>query len=260
MDSPEVQTQRVGSRAPALNGSKIAVHDEEFPRNARNERIERSKIEMSLGKQPHGFEKCSVMSRVEVPGQKSPKTPDSREKEKGRNGHDAQTGRELQPYNCDSTESPDELQGDKTVGESWKMGSKHGRQLSPSNIPHSTLSSPKKTKKKKISKKIFRCTMFRCGMFLLDEAHSIAVDKETLKFSIQRGNEVLKPDQHNFKKAIKIWYATGEDNAKVRLQFPNARKPEGTVDIEFTEGSERVNFCQFLKREAPSIKEFSKER
>ncbi|EFR01208.1 Ulp1 protease [Nannizzia gypsea CBS 118893] len=175
---------------------------------------------------------------------------------------------------CDLRESPDELQGNKTIPDVWKEHKNLKREVSPSNIRHTRFTStadrklPQPPAEKKTKRKstpvTFDLSMFRYGDFSAEPLSRLAYDTtETSKFFVtSAGNDVCSSKGRSFDllRAIKMDY--GEPNcSKIRLTFPRSHNPGPEfADIEFSSDQEKERFLDFILTKTPSLKPYSKKR
>lgn len=173
----------------------------------------------------------------------------------------------------DLRESPDELQGNKTVPDTWKEHNSLKREVSPSNIRHTRFTSTadqkathqptEKKSKGKPSLVTFDISVFRYGDFSAKPVSRLAYNAETQKFLVvPAGDDVGSSKARSFDilKAIKMDYS--EVNCgKIRLSFPRSQKPGlEFANIEFPSDQERERFWRFLQRRSPSLKRHSRKR
>ncbi|EGE04064.1 Ulp1 protease [Trichophyton equinum CBS 127.97] len=173
----------------------------------------------------------------------------------------------------DLRESPDELQGNKTVPDTWKEHSGLKREVSPSNIRHTRFTSTgdRKALQQPTEKKLkgkpslitFDISVFRYLDFSAKPVCRLAYNTETFKFLvIPAGDDVVPSKTRSFDllRAIKMDYS--EVNCgKIRLSFPRLQKPGAEfADIEFPSDQERERFWRFLQKRSPSLKRYSRKR
>ncbi|KAK2868096.1 hypothetical protein FQN49_003158 [Arthroderma sp. PD_2] len=177
--------------------------------------------------------------------------------------------------NYDSRESPDELQGDKTISDSWRERDNCGRDVSPSDLRHSKFTTPIKTSQKSLSRREdkrirkrpalvpFDISMFRREGFVANPLSRLFYNKDTSKFSIGSASDTSSSKLKNFDlmKAISMFYSEHADCGKVQLKFP---KSQGAVDqvtdIEFASEQEKKKFWDILHEASPSLKRNLKDK
>ncbi|KAM5458410.1 putative Ulp1 peptidase [Microsporum audouinii] len=173
----------------------------------------------------------------------------------------------------DSRESPDELQGNKTISDAWKERDTLRRNVSPSNIRHTRFTNKASQKtlsrheEKKIKKKqtlvTFDISMFRYRDFLAKPLSRLTYNKETSEFSITSAGDALssKTKTFNFMKAIRMHYGENADCGKVRLIFPQSQGVSSEfADIEFSSESEKEKFWDIIHAGSPSLKRHKKKK
>jgi hypothetical protein len=233
---------------PQLN--EIEDSEDEFTRSATEERKRRNAMSNSehvdLKKQEQELRPTKIAVEIPPP-------------EKKANNHTGQDGDvKLQDAfvqvdgkrrNSDFRDSPDELQGDKTVRDSWAVSSQRGRQLSPSKIRITNFSS-KNTRAGTSAEKLFAVKQFISGAICRDSGDQnlvLVFDKNVLKFILKTSrSSVGKIASIDIRKALKITFGSSP-SSKIRLHFPKCSDSESTTDIKFSSEKESADFCRLVQ-------------
>ncbi|KAE8150181.1 hypothetical protein BDV25DRAFT_154908 [Aspergillus avenaceus] len=239
---------------------------EQFTENAAKERRAQSS---NVHTQPNNLERSDraprqeIMESVEI----HPHTPD----EKPLGTSSPKRGVETNWKSAlNSRESPDELQGDATVGpaplsldrkseNTNSPGEKRGRReigqrSSPADIQPTVFTESRKTKKKKaqhpeskFSLKYFDATFLRFG----DLEHVSNGATDPFKFAVEKGNgpvsiNFLSQDKKvPLEKLMKI--LQGESpSCHARLEFLKKSTDNGVMDIIFVSRQEQETFCNLI--------------
>ncbi|KAF3479523.1 Ulp1 protease family protein [Arthroderma uncinatum] len=211
------------------------------------------------------------MVAVEVPVYKPKRKKLSerlRESESGSNDCTVLDDNRLRTY--DLKESSDELQGDKTIPDSWRE-----RGVSPGDLRHSKFTTPTKSRQKTVSRQedknpkrksepvSFDLCTFRHGDFHAKPVSRLIYNRDTSKFSITSAGDSSSSKQRtfDFMKAIGMYYSEHAECGKVRINFPKSQDAVDQVtDIEFTSEHEKKKFWNLMHKASPSLKRVLKGR
>lgn len=153
--------------------------------------------------------------------------------------------------NPDLRESPDELQGEKTVGDSWTESSRGGRQLLPCKI-HATTFSLRNIPGKTSPERTFAVKRFRLRhVDYTEQGLVLALDKNVSKFTLRTPECLLaKNEPFYIRKAIRILHGDTPSTI-IRVKFSGLESP---MDIEFSSEKERWDFCNLVQTIVPGVK------
>lgn len=209
-----------------------------------------------------------VMTAVEIPV--TPTKPDAGEV--GDNGsalHGKSAKSDGQRRNSDSRESPDALQGDKTVGDSWRLRAGRDRRASPSNIWPTEFSpaiskdnksggrqGDHSNKKRQLK---FPIQLVRFDTTFTQQPLQLIVDREDANFSVIPPTESAGREKLNIARVISILYSGDTGNTKIRLQLPKSQGSPNYVDIQFTNDKDTRRFHSIVKN-LSSAKTVEKEK
>lgn len=233
---------------------------EGFTRGSRNGRTSHTAVPATSRESPRerhrkGF---SIMSAVEIP-----KTC-----KEGKNCKVDESEREdTVRRRLALRESPDELQGDRTIDDSWRTKARSERAVSSSDIRPTCFSTSSKQrklrerpKKKDSLEATFTVKMFRCGADVIDEPVHLVVGRDERNLVL--GSTAKHPSHKTFdlRKVYSVSYDDRDDHAKVRLKFSKSADTEDEADMIFPDGKESRRFCELVKNLVPAVKGVPRER
>ncbi|PGH11894.1 hypothetical protein AJ79_04586 [Helicocarpus griseus UAMH5409] len=168
-----------------------------------------------------------------------------------------------QRRNSNIRDSPDELQGGITIGETWRARSQdHGDRKSSDIIP--TNFSLKKQERKrpdnryKLSVHIssFRITAFDDKTWLPETPCTLIVNTRGGNFYVQGGDGAYDPKEFNIQNINQITH--GGDKATVK--FPKTHEQREDPNIQFLSEKECVDFCMLAQELNTHMKISEKDR
>jgi hypothetical protein len=231
--------------------------EDEFTRLATEERKRRSALSnsehMDLKKQKQELRPTKIAVEIPSPDQK---VHNHTGQDSDVKLQDAFVQVDGKRRNSDFPDSPDELQGDKTIRDSWAVSSQGGRQLSPSKI-RSTNFSSKKTRAGASAERLFAVKRFISGAIHHESGGQdlvLAFDKNISKFILKTSrSSVDKIGSIDITKAIKIFFGNNP-SCKIRVCFPKSSNSESATDIEFSSEKESADFCKLVQELVRDIK------
>ena len=226
--------------------------DEAFTREAREERVRSQLAGLGQKSQPRAWQ----LKAVEIPVQKSNKRTGQGNNPELRNKF---ASTDAQSRNDTPRESPDELQGEKTVSDVWRQAeARHNiSRSSPNDIPPTNLSpaSGKKLlngrqrtdiRKKKQSRSIFSIQFIRFDDQTLHSspcrALELVLDEDSECFFVESQKTRLSR-YFDINRINHVICSDDEGNKKIRLKYPGSQiRTNNNVDIEF---SNEKDYCSF---------------
>ncbi|KAI1932880.1 hypothetical protein LOZ65_000487 [Ophidiomyces ophidiicola] len=218
---------------------------EAFMKSAKQERVDRAAAQSSN----QNCEKMdSVISAVEIPVYRS----------SGNRTRDTRNQKACDGHRLIRQDSPDELQGDRTLSDFWKT-----RAVSPSDIQPTQFSSTSQTqtrlKNRDTEDVKFHLTIFRSGVSAINEPSQLVVDKSGFTLRVKATKHRLSSNTYDIKKVIKILHDDRSSLSKIRLKFSKSSTSSDTADMIFANGEDRETFCGLLQRLVPGVKKNLKE-
>ncbi|KLJ12161.1 hypothetical protein EMPG_09589 [Blastomyces silverae] len=145
-------------------------------------------------------------------------------------------------------ESPDALQGDKTVPESWRSGVKDRLGRMPGDISPTNFSIVKKDRKRADRRhKIppnhtpsFSVTMFDNKVETVEEQCTLIVKNRTFIVTSDTGSWVSK--EFSIEKINRVWHG----GPRVAVKFPMASGSTDDLNLQFSSEKEAVEYCNLM--------------
>ncbi|EAS31065.2 Ulp1 protease [Coccidioides immitis RS] len=251
---PPTASAEVGKKREDRLGDCYKHFDaEEFVKGARMERISRASVQ---NPRTELLPKSSVRTRsamraVEIPKQTAVY---------GQGAGDSIDQANDETRNLDLRESSDELQGEKTVRDTWRRKAT----VSPSNIrPTYFWATPKSRRREDLKRrsgheKAFCINSFRCGADVVDGPLQGVIDKDEVRLLLKTTPTSAPFKSYDIKKAISVYHDFQDDITKLRLKLSRAGDADNVVDMTFLSGKDCRSFCDLIQKLVPDIKEHVK--
>ena len=241
------------ARSKPTRSARMGENIEAFTREAREERM-RSQHAWHGGNGPSkGWQsKKQYMTAVEIPVQKSNKSTGETHSSTMDNKLHSTNG---QSHNDTPRESPDELQGARTVPDVWRQAeARYSRSRSSPNDIRPTDFSPASSRraqngrqkadirKKQQSRLIFSIRFIRFDDQTLDRPLELVLDEDSGHFFVKLRDHQLSRN-FDFNRINSIIFSDDPGNKKMRLRYPGSQATTNyNVDIEF---SNDKDYCSF---------------
>ncbi|EEP79049.1 predicted protein [Uncinocarpus reesii 1704] len=146
-------------------------------------------------------------------------------------------------------ESPDELQGETTVDDSWRKNAE--RIVSPSNIRPTSFPAVQKNRKEprrqSSRESTFSVCLFRYGDDEMTGTMRLIVDRKRVTLSLKPSQNSANAKSYDIKKTISVYYDEKDNLPKLRLKFSKAKDTADSADMIFLTGKDRSRFCLLIK-------------